>query len=88
MEGIGTNRNSNWFSRLLRLLTLRRVDDLAAMASDASVAGCAALALALWVIADRLQWGRGVEFDSLGLRLARSQAIGLNTVAAVSTVMW
>jgi hypothetical protein len=84
MEGMGTNRNSNWFSRLLRLLTLRRVDDLAAMASDASVAGCAALALALWVIADRLQWGRGVEFDSFGFSMLALIALLVLALAYVS----
>lgn len=84
MEGMGTNRNSNWFSRLLRLLTLRRVDDLAAMASDASVAGCAALALALWVIADRLQWGRGVEFDNFGISMLALIALLVLALAYVS----
>jgi hypothetical protein len=65
-------------------LTLRRVDDLAAMASDASVAGCAALALALWVIADRLQWGRGVEFDSFGISMLALIALLVLALAYVS----
>lgn len=67
MEVIGTNRNSNWFVRLLRLMTLRRVDSVADMASDASVAACGAVSLALWIIVDRLQAGSAVEFDPFGI---------------------
>jgi hypothetical protein len=84
MEVIGTNRKSNWISRLLRVLTLRRVADLAAMASDASVAACAALALALWVIVDRLQWGAGVEFDSFGISMLALIALLVLALAYVS----
>jgi hypothetical protein len=54
MEVFDTHRNSNWFVRLLRLLTLRRVDGLADMASDRSVAACAAAALIVWALIDRL----------------------------------
>ena len=67
MEVIGTSQNSNWFASLLRLLTLRRLDDLADRASDASIAACGAASLALWIIVDRLQWGRGVQFDAFGI---------------------
>jgi hypothetical protein len=84
MEVTGTDRNSNWFSRLLRLLTLRRVGDLAGMASDASVAVCAALALALWVIVDRLQWGAGVEFDTFGISMLALIALLVLALAYVS----
>jgi hypothetical protein len=48
-------------------LTLRGLDDLAGMASDASIAACGATSLALWIIVDRLQWGRGVQFDAFGI---------------------
>ena len=37
------------------------------MASDASIAACGAASLALWIIVDRLQWGRGVQFDAFGI---------------------
>src|ERR1700728_2253398 len=83
MEVFDTHRNSNWFVRLLRLLTLRRVDGLADMASDASVAACAAVALALWLVIDRLQWGAGVEFDSFGISMLALIAV---LVLAISYV--
>src|SRR6202158_4311209 len=67
MEVIGINRNSNWFVRLLRLMTLRRVDSVADMASDAAVAVCGGVSLALWIIVDRLQAGSAVEFDPFGI---------------------
>jgi hypothetical protein len=67
MEVIGTGQISNWIASLLRLLTLRRLDDLADTASDAAIAACGAASLALWIIVDRLQWGRGVQFDAFGI---------------------
>jgi hypothetical protein len=51
----------------MRLLTLRGVDNLADMASDASVTICSAVSLALWIIVDRLQAGSAVEFDPFGI---------------------
>jgi len=66
MEVLGTNRNSNWLANLLRLLTLRGAQH---PAGDAAVAVCAAVALATWVLVDRLQWGAGVEFDSFGISM-------------------
>jgi hypothetical protein len=84
MEVFDTHRNSNWFARLLRLLSLRRVDSLADMASDASVAACAAVALALWVVIDRLQWGPGVEFDSFGISMLALVAVLLLALAYVT----
>src|ERR1700686_3838104 len=69
MEVIGSNRSLNWLVRLLRLLTLRRLDSLADMASDAAVAACGGLALAAWGIIDRLQWGPGVQFDTFGISM-------------------
>jgi len=78
MEVIGTDRKSNWLARLLRLLTLRRLTDPGAMAGDASIAFCAGMALAAWLIVDRLQWGPGVEFDSFGISmLALAALLGL-----------
>ena len=84
MEVFDTHRNSNWFVRLLRLLTLRRVDGLADMASDASVAACAAVALALWLVIDRLQWGAGVEFDSFGISMLALIAVLVLTISYVT----
>jgi hypothetical protein len=84
MEGIGTHPNSNWFTRLQRLLTLRRVDGLTDMASDASIAACAALALAVWVIIDRLQWGPGVEFDTFGISMLALVAVLVLALAYVT----
>jgi hypothetical protein len=54
------------------------------MASDASVAGCAAVALALWVIVDRLQWGAGVEFDTFGISMLALIALLVLALAYVS----
>jgi hypothetical protein len=85
MEVIGTNRNSNRPTQLLRLLTLRGVGDPTGMAGDAPVAFCAALALAAWVIVDRLQWGAGVAFDSFGISMLALIALlllGLGYVGA------
>jgi len=84
MEVFDTHRNSNWFMRLLQLLTLRRVDGLADMASDASVAACAAVALALWVVIDRLEWGAGVEFDSFGISMLALIAVLVLALAYVT----
>jgi uncharacterized membrane protein YgcG len=84
MEVFDTHRNSNWFVRLLRLLTLRRVDGLADMASDASVAACAAVALALWVVIDRLLWGAGVEFDAFGISMLALIAVLVLALAYVT----
>jgi hypothetical protein len=67
MEVTGTHGNSNWLSGWLRLLSLRRVGNLADMAGDASVAACGAVSLALWVLIDRWQWGHGVQFDAFGI---------------------
>jgi hypothetical protein len=53
--------------QLLRHLTLRGVADGAATASDAAIASCAGVALATWIVVDRLQWGAGVEFDASGI---------------------
>ena len=57
--------------QLLRHLTLRGVADAGATASDAAIASCAGVALAAWIIVDRLldrlQWGAGVEFDASGI---------------------
>jgi hypothetical protein len=69
--------------QLLRLLTLRGVADPAvtagATAGDAAVAGCAGVALATWIIVDRLldrlQWGAGVEFDVSGIPLLALAAL-------------
>lgn len=75
MEVPSTDRKSNCLRILLRLLTLRGADsaaiaDSAAVAGgDGSVAACALLALALWLIVDRLQWGAGVVFDSFGVSM-------------------
>ena len=53
--------------QLLRHLTLRGVADAGATASDAAIASCAGVALATWIVVDRLQWGAGVEFDASGI---------------------
>jgi hypothetical protein len=85
MEVLGTDRKSNWLAGLLRLLTLRRIRDPHGMAGDGPIAACAALALAAWLIVDRLQWGPGVEFDSFGismLALAALLALALAYVMA------
>jgi hypothetical protein len=84
MEVTGTGRNSNWFARLLRLLTLRRVAQLSDMASDVSVATCSAASLALWLIVDRLQWGRGVEFDPFGIGILALIALLVLALAYVT----
>jgi Peptidase C13 family len=84
MEVFDTHRNLNWFVRLLRLLTLRRVDGLADMASDASVAACAAVALTVWAVIDRLQWGPGVEFDSFGISMLALIAVLVLALAYVT----
>jgi hypothetical protein len=85
MEVIATDRKSNWLAGLLRLLALRRIPDPGGMAGDATIAACAALALAAWLIVDRLQWGAGVEFDPFGismLALAALLALALAYVMA------
>jgi hypothetical protein len=69
MQVTSTDRKSNWLRTLLRLLTLRGVDSAAVAGGDAPVAICVLLALALWVIIDRLQWGSGVIFDSFGISM-------------------
>jgi len=71
--------------QLLRLLTWRGVAERAATsgataaAADAAVAGCAGVALATWIIVDRLldrlQWGAGVEFDASGVPLLALAAL-------------
>jgi hypothetical protein len=81
MQVTGINRRSNRFAQLLRLLTLRGLDDPAATASDAPVAGCISLALAAWVIVDRLQWGAGVEFDAFGIATLALAALLLLALA-------
>ena len=81
MQLTGINRRSNRFAQLLRLLTLRGLDDPAASASDAPVAGCIGLALAAWVIVDRLQWGAGVEFDAFGIATLALAALLLLALA-------
>lgn len=84
MEVIGTNRNSNWFAKLLRLLTLRGVDEPTGMASDASVAACAAVALLLWIIVDRLHAGRAAQFDPFGIPALAMVALLLLALAYVT----
>ena len=59
MEVPEPDRKSNWLRTLVRLLTLRGARSAAVAGGDAPVAACALLALALWVIVDRLQWGAG-----------------------------
>ncbi len=54
---------------LLRLLTLRGARSAAVAGGDAPVAVCALLALAVWLIVDRVQWGAGVVFDSFGISM-------------------
>lgn len=84
MEVLGTDRNSNWLAKLLRLLTLRRVVDLAGMASDRSIAACAAVALALWIVLDRLQAGPAAQFDPFGIPLLAMAVLLLLALAYVS----
>jgi hypothetical protein len=69
MELPGTDRKSNRLRALLRLLTLRGAYGAADPGGDAPVAVCALLALGLWGIVDRLQWGAGVVFDSFGISM-------------------
>lgn len=69
MEVPDADRKSNWLRTLVRLLTLRGARSAAVAGSDAPVAACALLALALWVIVDRLQWGAGVVFDNFGISM-------------------
>jgi hypothetical protein len=83
MEVIGTNRISKWLAQLLRLLTLRGTGDSTGMAGDAPVTVCAVLALAVWAIDDRLQWGAGVEFDSFGVSMLALVALLLLALAYV-----
>jgi hypothetical protein len=69
MEVPGTDQKSNWLRTLLRLLTLRGAHSAAVAGGDAPVAVCALLALVVWLIVDRLQWGAGVVFDSFGISM-------------------
>lgn len=69
MEVPSTDRKSNWLRALLRLLTLRGAYSAADPGGDAPVAACALLALAMWGIVDRVQWGAGVVFDSFGISM-------------------
>jgi hypothetical protein len=69
MEITGTDQRSNRLRALLRLLTLRGAYSAADPGGDAPVAVCVLLALALWGIVDRLQWGAGVAFDSFGISM-------------------
>src|SRR5580704_6753497 len=62
-------RNTNRLRTLLRLLTLRGARSAAVADGDAPVAVCALLALALWLIVDRVQWGAGVVFDNFGISM-------------------
>ena len=62
-------RKSNWLRTLLQLLTLRGARSAAVAGGDAPVAACALLALVLWLIVDRVQWGAGVVFDSFGISM-------------------
>jgi hypothetical protein len=87
MEVVATPRISNRFRRWLRLLTLRRVDDVSDMAGDGPIAACAVVSLALWVLIDRLQWGRGVEFDAFGIPMLALLALLLLALAYV-TARW
>jgi len=78
MEVIGTDRKSNWLAAFLRLLALRRIRDPHGMAGDGPIAACAVLALAAWLIIDRVQWGAGVVFDTFGISmLALAALVGL-----------
>jgi hypothetical protein len=81
MEVIGTNRISNLLRPLLRVLTLRGGRVPGAAASDALIATCAAVALAVWIIADRLQYGPEVEFDGYGIALLALVALLLLALA-------
>lgn len=69
MEVPDADRKSNWLRTLVRLLTLRGARSAAVAGGDAPVAACALLALALWVLVDRLQWGAGVVFDNFGISM-------------------
>jgi Peptidase C13 family len=62
-------RNTNRLRTLLRLLTLRGARSGAVADGDAPVAVCALLALAVWLIVDRVQWGAGVVFDNFGISM-------------------
>ena len=63
------NQRSSLLRNLLRLLTLRGARSAATAGGDAPVAACALLALGLWLIVDRVQWGAGVVFDSFGISM-------------------
>jgi hypothetical protein len=84
MEVTGSNQKSNWIAASLRLLTLRRVDGLAGMASDASIAACGGVSLALWIIIDWLQAGRSAEFDPFGVPALALIVLLLLTLAYVT----
>src|ERR1700689_1384805 len=84
MELPGTDRESNRLRALLRLLTLRGADSAAGPGGDAPVAACALLALAVWGIVDRLQWGAGVVFDSFGISMLALVALLVLALAYVT----
>jgi hypothetical protein len=84
MEVPDADRKSNWLRRLLRLLTLRGAGSAGEPGGDAPVAACALLALAVWGIVDRLQWGAGVVFDSFGISMLALVALLVLALAYVT----